>query len=330
MKKPGWKALLAVLAWGPILALAAWCLGAILLAGGDPAGPGLVRWGLAALFVVGCAALARWPGRALGKALVLVVCTAVAGWWFRIEPSGERDWRSDQARLPWAEQGGTRITLHDLRDFRYGPDGESRAHWLEATYDTRDLVGLDFLQVHFSRWKAIGHTMVSFRFADGRVLCVSVEARKQAGERYSVLRGLFRNYELMYVFGTEQDLIGQRAVVLGQEVFLHPGRPRHEAQVAFLLALLRRAGELRARPTFYNTLTANCTTSLVRHWRDVYGEPLPLDWRWVLAGAADQFAYELGLIDTDLDFEATRDRDRIDRKARACPLDESFSACIRR
>jgi hypothetical protein len=47
-------------------------------------------------------------------------------------------------------------------------------------------------------------------FGDDRYLCLSVEARKEVGERYSVLLSFFCRFELIYVIGDERDLVRLR------------------------------------------------------------------------------------------------------------------------
>ena len=57
---------------------------------------------------------------------------------------------------------------------------------------------------------SIAHTMLSFGFEDGAPVCFSIETRNEIGEEYSALRGLFKNYELVYAGGDERDLVGLR------------------------------------------------------------------------------------------------------------------------
>ena len=57
---------------------------------------------------------------------------------------------------------------------------------------------------------AIAHIFVSFDFAGGDHLAVSIETRKEKGEGYSTLKGFFRQYELYYVVADERDVIRLR------------------------------------------------------------------------------------------------------------------------
>ena len=45
--------------------------------------------------------------------------------------------------------------------------------------------------------------MVSFGFAGGDYLCFSIETRKEKGEDYSAVKGLFRQFELIYIVADE-------------------------------------------------------------------------------------------------------------------------------
>lgn len=60
--------------------------------------------------------------------------------------------------------------------------------------------------------------------------------------------------------------------------------------------MLARANDLVDQPEFYNTLTSNCTNSLIRDvnfplWRRY------LDWRLLLPGYSDRVAHEFGFLD---------------------------------
>ena len=94
-------------------------------------------------------------------------------------PSLNRNWETDQAVLATAEINGTNVLIHNIRDFRYsGTSTDVIPHYYDATYDIKDLTGMDFIVEPFSWIKAYAHTMFSFNFKDGRHVMVSVEIRK--------------------------------------------------------------------------------------------------------------------------------------------------------
>lgn len=307
----------------------AWATLALLLTG---ASMGSGHWGRAVLGLVlaGAAAAAwRWRSKRWALAVMGVGCAALYGWVRTVRPSSERDWAPDLARVARAEVEGSRVTLHDVRDFRYRSTSDWDARWYTATYDTNELVGAWFIVEPFSGVWGAAHTMVSFGFADGRYLVFSVEVRREQGETFSALGGLFRQYELVYVVGDERDLVQLRSNHRKDDVYLYPVRASKERITTFFLDMVQRMNALHARPEFYDSLTSNCTTNLVSHFEKVSALDVPYDYRTLLPAYSDALAYELELIDTDAPLEQVRQRYRINARAQAADGQEDFSQRIR-
>jgi len=112
-------------------------------------------------------------------------------------------------------------------------------------------------------------------------------------------------------------------------VYLYPIRTPPERARALFVAMLTRANALRQRAEFYNSLTANCTSTIVRHVSSLVPGRVPFSYRWLLPGYADRLAYDLGLIDTDVAYDSLRVRFRITDAARAVGDGAGFSARIR-
>ena len=53
----------------------------------------------------------------------------------------------------------------------------------------------------------MAHPIVSFQFADAPPVCFSIETRKKAGQTYSAIGGLYRQFELIYIAADERDVI---------------------------------------------------------------------------------------------------------------------------
>ena len=51
----------------------------------------------------------------------------------------------------------------------------------------------------FGDWEGAAHTFFSFEFEDNQFVSISVEIRKEQGEDFSALKGLFKQYELRLV-----------------------------------------------------------------------------------------------------------------------------------
>jgi hypothetical protein len=236
----------------------------------------------------------------------------------------------DQARLPRIEIEGRRVRVHNLRHARYRSTSDYDVAWEERTYDLDRLRSAWFMVEPFSDWKGPAHTLMSFGFEGNDYLAVSVELRKEKGEEFSPLKGLVRQYELMYVLGDERDLLQLRTSHRRDEVYLYPVRAPRERIEQMLVSMLRRANHLAEEPEFYNTLTSSCTTNIVRHVNELVPGRVPWwSYKIMLPGYSDELAYDLGLIDTDLPFEEAKRRFRIDQKAQRIGDREDFSAAIR-
>jgi hypothetical protein len=98
---------------------------------------------------------------------------------------------------------------------------------------------------------------------------------------------------------------------------------------SLFLDMLARADKLQQKPEFYNTLTSTCTTNIVSHVNKLVPDRIPYDLRILLPGYSDRYAYELGLINTDLPFEEARTRFNINARAEKYADSPQFSKIIR-
>ncbi len=274
------------------------------------------------------AIIAVAPGRQFKALACSASFAAVLLWWLMIDPSSDRFWQEDVAKTAWAEVSGDRVTVHNVRNFDYQTEHDYTPRWETRSYDLRDLRGGDLFITHWgSPW--IAHPIVSFQFGDKEHLAFSVETRKEVGEEYLAIRGFFRQYELIYVAGDERDLVRLRSNHrTGEEVYLYRTRTTPAAARAIFLDYLRSVNELHATPVFYNALTSNCTTNIRIHVQS--GSALaPWDWRLLLNGKSDEYAYEHGRLAGDLPFEQLKEKAHINDVARSVGTAEDFSALIR-
>lgn len=271
------------------------------------------------------------PVRRLPRArlAILVIVLVVVAWWVRQRPSNDRDWVPNMAVLPWAEVTDSVVHLHNVRNTDYASADRYTPGYYDATLDLRRLDGVWFVVVPFSGWGGVAHTFLTFGFGGSRFVSISVEARRERGEEYHFLKGLFRRYELAYIVADERDAIGMRANVLREDVFLYPMRTSPERVRQLFVAMLERANQLRARPRFYNTLTANCTSTIARHVNALVPERIPFSYKVLLPGYSDRLAYDLGLIVADRPFDQVRARHRINQRAAQYARSPDFSVRIR-
>ena len=245
-------------------------------------------------------------------------------------PSNQRVWVPEQARMPHVRFVGDSVYIANVRDFRWRADSSHVAGWEDRSYDLRRLRRAYFVLSPFARsWQGPAHTFLSFEFDDGTFLALSVEARREAGEEYSALRGALRAYELLYVVGEERDLIGLRAVMWRDPVYVYPVRATPEQVRLLLLRLLERAQRLETQPEFYNTITSNCATNLVDAVNAIAPHRISSSWVLVVPGYSDALADRLGLLDTKLPLAEARRRFRVNARARVAADAPDFSARIR-
>jgi hypothetical protein len=255
-----------------------------------------------------------------------------------IAPSNVRDWEPDQAVLPYAEFRGNQVVVHNVRNCRYlGPEDYVLAHE-DRTYDLADLRRVDFLVVPFAGMPRLAHTMLSFEFAPPtnapgqppQHLACSIEIRKEKGETYAAWKGSARQYELMYVLADERDVVEVRANHRGEEVYLYRTTASPDQARMLLVDVLMRTNELTGRPEFYDTLTNNCTTNLVRHVNRIQPHRLAYDYRVLLTGYSDRLAFDEGLIEARGTFEETKAAALLTSRASAAAGRPDFSQIIRR
>jgi hypothetical protein len=273
------------------------------------------------------------PGRRLRRPRRLLWCllfVAVLVWWLGLAARNDRDWQPDVALLPDARIEGERIVFSSVRDFDWSSAEEGTERWTDRSFPLGDVVGVDLVT---SDWgaPAIVHTLLSFQLADGRRLAVSIETRKERGESYSAISGLFRQYELYYVVAEERDVIGVRAVHRGERLRLYPLAVEPETARELLISYARRMEELQARAVWYNALTSSCTTSIRRHALEL-GLARPWDWRLLANGRVDRMLFENGRIASSLPFDALRERSDVTAAAVAAfeGAEAEFSARLRR
>jgi hypothetical protein len=293
-----------------------------------------LRTALAGAFAIfGCAvliasSLPRWRMRAL-VAFALAFAALLAAW-STIAPSNARDWKPEVAVLPYATLSGTRITLHNVRNFDYRTESDFRVAYYDATVDLNDLESLDLIASYWAG-PAIAHVLLSFGFAGGRHIAISIERRDERGEDYSTIKGLFKQYELVYVVADERDVIRLRTNVRRappEQVYLYRLRGSAANARRLFLEYVHKINALRARPEFYNTLTTNCTSNIWLHSRVNPGH-LSYSWQVLLSGYLPEYLYRNGKVDVSLPFADLQRRSLINAAARTADRAANFSAHIR-
>jgi hypothetical protein len=286
-------------------------------------------FGAAGLLAFAALASGRWRWRATGAFLALFAVVLMA-WFTLLEPTNEGDWLPDSARLASASIDGEQVVVHNIRNFDYRTETDATPAWVDRTYDLRRLDAVDLVTVYWMG-PAIAHVFLSFGFGEQGRLAISIEARKQAGQGYSSLKGFFRQYELQYVVADERDVVRLRTNYRHdppEEVYLYPLRGSREDARRLFLAYMDKVNALHDRPEFYNTLTANCTSNIWVHSL-VNPDHVPYSWKILVSGYLPEYLYEHGKLDTSLPFEQLRERAHVNERAWLVDQAPDFSARIR-
>jgi len=286
---------------------------------------------VASLFaLIGWSAIAWKLSVSRAGIVTLFVAALAAIGYFAHRPSNDRDWIAEIARLPSIGLYGETITVTNLRDFNWSSTTDFEEKWTTASYDLNNLESVDAIVVPFGEDELLAHTMLSFGFSDGRHLTVSVESRPEEGESYSLMGGAARQLELIYLFGTEPDLLGLRILHRGNRVYSFPLETDTDFAKNLLLGLCNEANQLLDRPKFYATLRHNCTTTLVRHVNRVRPDSIGLSTSVLFPGKIGELLHSLSYIDTSLDWPSAKERFRVDDNIELTTARSRFSDVLRK
>ena len=257
--------------------------------------------------------------------------------WLLIPPSTNREWDAYHGRIAVPKITSTSVSIEDVRSFRYtatdhGLPPEFTKAYLDLEIPIDQIEGMDIAVADLTPWRGPAHTMISFSYrVDGhlRYINVSAETRREIGESYSTIRGLFKHYELIYVIADEQDALGLRHAY-GEQVRLYPVKlPKNAIQQIFV-DVMSRARKLHSQPEFYHTITNNCTTQILKHISKVAKNDISiLNWRLIMASHSDELLFNYGLVDSELSANVSRDYFLTNERAQSFVQGTDYSAHIR-
>ena len=279
-----------------------------------------------------------WRARRVVAACAVVLCFVVAlPLAYRlivIQPSNERDWEYGMQILPHITIDHDVVTVHNERDFRWSADGPLAARYIDQSFDVLRLERAWFVQepftiAPFSFFEGVAHTYFVFDFQDQSPVAVSVESRRERGQGYDPVHGLLNEYELIYVWGTEQDVTGRRAVLEKNQLYMYPIVGSIESGRRLFMRLAEESHQLETQPRFYNTFTSNCTNELAKAANEAQPGAIPPNVGLIFPGYADKVLYDLGFIPNDASFDAIRARYAITATVTATIDEPDFSRLLR-
>jgi hypothetical protein len=268
--------------------------------------------------------------RFLGLSCIILTSITVLICFFAVEAKNDRSWEASVAVLPTVEQVSENVfKFKNVRNFHYTSENDFVAEYYDKTVDLNQLSSVDFL-VSYWAGKELAHIMVSFGFAEKDFLTFSIETRKEATETYSTFAGFFRNYELIYVVADERDVIGLRTTIRNPNEQVHLLRTRMipERRKKLFLQYVAHINSIPEKPEFYNTLTTNCTTQILRLIQ-TYNKSIQYNWKIFLSGYLPELLYETNAVDTTIPFEQLFAESKINERANLDITGSDFSMRIR-
>ena len=255
----------------------------------------------------------RFSVRRVALTVILLVLLWLGYRFVVLQPSNQRDWEYGMDVLPHVTIEGDTVQVQDLRDYSWPADGPPSSDYLDRTFDVRRLERVWFVKEPFSvpqlpGFEGVAHTYFVFDFQDQPPVAVSVESRRERGESYDVLHGMINEYELIYIWGTERDVTGRRAVVGKNQLYMYPLVGSIDSARRLFLNLAEESRELETRPRFYNTFTSNCTNELAKVANQAQPGAIPPNLALMFPGYSDGLLYDLGFIPNDAPLETVRQR----------------------
>lgn len=261
----------------------------------------------------------------------VAICTLITAFWSTIKPSNDRDWVADKAVLAYAEFDGDLVTIHNVRDASYPELGVSEPQYIDRTIDLSKVRGLDLMNSYWSN-DYVAHPMFSWRFEDGKSFTISVENRNVKGQAYSVLGGLYKQFEVIYVVSTDRDAILRRTTYNSNDDHIYMYMLDVTAVEAreLLVEMLNKVNELYREPAWYNSILNNCTTTIHAHLTATQDFPMPWNWGILFPGLYCKSIYNHGGMVSDLPYEELWKRGQLNQAADRIGRTDDFWMQIRK
>lgn len=318
--------IISIVCWIYLSLVVAWISGALYFDFGKESVRGVVAclvW-IAFQIAIGMTSMLGWSlvfRLMVGDTTVLLV---VLTWWFSLRPSNERDWNPDFSKTCKVQFDDDRVVVSNVRNTQYRSLKDFDTAYEDREYNLSELTGADVL-ILFWGSSLLSHPMIIFDFGNNQHLCISVEVRYRRGQSYNFFKGIYRQYELMYVVSDERDAILRRTQhAENQDCYLYRLQASIPHVRQLFLEYATAINELAESPRWYHAITDNCTTTIIKRRTD----KMKFDLRFYMNGSLDRLLYDRQLISNHLPFDQLKAMSHINEVANSATPEE-FSQAIR-
>jgi len=213
-------------------------------------------------------------------------------------PQQDRNWALEHKVLPRVQiqedEKNPKINVTNTRDFKWS--SENKVQYKDLQFHLENIVELKAVVSHFSAISEIAHVFIIFVLDDGQELGVSIEARREVDEPFSIQGGLLAQFEIMYVLATPEDLLGIRKIN-GDVVHVYPIKETKEKAQDLFLLIAKEVNTLYKEPALYHLFFKNCTNQLVKNVSILTEQKYPWYFQTLAPGLTGKTLYDLNLID---------------------------------
>ena len=116
--------------------------------------------------------------------------------------------------------------------------------------------------VYWDNQSLVAHTMLNFKFTDGKNLALSVEPRTPVDSDRKPLTCLNKQQELLIILGTPEDLFDLRIKYRKEDLYLYQTNFTPAECRIILEDIIAKVDRLDKNPEFYDLIRANCITAV--------------------------------------------------------------------
>lgn len=195
---------------------------------------------LPAALVMKLIAVKRQKGIPTMAYLAVLVVMALVTFALLPAPSGT-DRAQPWAKVPQVSAEGSTLHLRNVRDFDFRDTKDYDIRYLEEDFRLEDLCGVHLIESRRQGMLQDCALLLSFVFNDGRALVFGPEMCLPRGKQYNETQALYKGYGMLYMFGTEEDMLRLRTNLKHEYVSFHTLRLSHQQAQEMLAACARLA-----------------------------------------------------------------------------------------